>query len=202
MEIKARPFRLALLQLASLTGNKKNNINVARAAVLAASKSTPKPDLIVLPEIWNSPYAVPKFREYSEPVPEVGSDGKGGEGEGETISALREMAKEAGCWLIGGKSRRVWESSQSYPFSDVAEANRIGSIPEIEESTDSVYNTATVYDPQGRSSLSDEHHMVSLTNQETWWPSTVKSTYSISTSQGNRLSRYVIQRWKYRIYQT
>jgi omega-amidase len=105
MEIKARPFRLALLQLASLSGNKKNNILVARAAVLAASKSTPKPDLIVLPEIWNSPYAVPKFREYSEKVPEVGSDGKGGEGEGEgeTISALREMAKEAGCWLIGGK---------------------------------------------------------------------------------------------------
>lgn len=102
MEIKARPFRLALIQLGNLTGNKANNIIIARAAVLAASKSSPKPDLIVLPEIWNSPYAVTKFREYAESVPDVGSEG--GKEDGETIKALREMAKEAGCWLIGGES--------------------------------------------------------------------------------------------------
>lgn len=101
MEIKARPFRLALIQLGNLTGNKADNIITARAAVLAASKSSPKPDLIVLPEIWNSPYAVTKFREYSENVPDVGSEG--GKEDGETIKALREMAKEAGCWLIGGE---------------------------------------------------------------------------------------------------
>jgi len=104
MEITARPFRLALIQLGNLTGSKSQNIIVARAAVLAASKSSPKPDLIVLPEIWNSPYAVTKFREYSESVPEVGSEG--GKEDGETIKALREMAKEAGCWLIGGESFR------------------------------------------------------------------------------------------------
>jgi predicted amidohydrolase len=57
--------------------------------------------LIVLPEIWNSPYAVTKFREYAERVPEPGGSEKG---EGETVSAMREMAREAGCWLIGGES--------------------------------------------------------------------------------------------------
>jgi len=139
MEIKARPFRLALIQLGNLTGNKADNIITARAAVLAASKSSPKPDLIVLPEIWNSPYAVTKFREYSENVPDVGSEG--GKEDGETIKALREMAKEAGCWLIGGEF-----SSHCLLITN----SQAGSIPELEESSDSVYNTATVYDPQGK----------------------------------------------------
>ena len=65
-----------------------------------ASSSTPRPDLIVLPEIWNSPYAVTSFREYSEQVPEVGS--VDGEDEGETVKAMRLMAQHAGCYLIGG----------------------------------------------------------------------------------------------------
>lgn len=105
-QINARPFKLALLQLSSLTASKNNNIDVARKAIQAALKATnPPPDLIVLPEIWNSPYAVTKFREYAETVPEVGSTGQEGEGkEGETVKAMREMAKEAGVWLIGGMS--------------------------------------------------------------------------------------------------
>ncbi len=101
--ITAKPFRLALLQLGNLTSTKANNIQIALKAVRTAAASTPKPDLIVLPEIWNSPYAVTSFAEYSERVPEVGSTGQEGNGEGETVTAMREMAKETGCWLIGGE---------------------------------------------------------------------------------------------------
>lgn len=102
--ISAKPFRLALLQLAGLNANKANNIAVARKAVAAAGASVPKPDLIVLPEIWNSPYAVTAFREYSESVPQV-KDGKEVDStkEGESITALREMARDSGAWLIGGE---------------------------------------------------------------------------------------------------
>lgn len=99
--ITAKPFRLALLQLGPLGKVKQQNIEAARKAVLEAAQSTPKPSLIVLPEIWNSPYAVTSFREYSEVIPEIGTTSQD---EGETIKALREMAREAGCWLIGGKS--------------------------------------------------------------------------------------------------
>lgn len=131
--ISAKPFRLALLQLGPMGKVKSQNIDLARKALLAASSSSPKPNLLVLPEIWNSPYAVNSFREYSEVVPDVG---KVGEGEGETIRFLREMAKETGCWLIGG------------------------SIPEIEESSDKIYNTATAYDPEGN--LVAKHRKVHL----------------------------------------
>lgn len=109
--IQAKPFRLALLQLAGLSGNKAANIAVARKAVATAAASVPKPDLIVLPEIWNSPYAVTAFREYSERIPDV-KDGKevanGAPGpEGETITAMREMARSAGTYLIGGELKRT-----------------------------------------------------------------------------------------------
>jgi len=89
-----------------MTKTKSLNIDIARKAVTAAANSTPKPHLIVLPEIWNSPYAVGSFREYSEKVPDVQAKGSQGEveGEGETIKALREMARSTGCWLIGGES--------------------------------------------------------------------------------------------------
>ena len=106
-KIQARPFRLALLQLGPTTSSKPHNIALAQRAVAEAARSTPKPDLIVLPEIWNSPYAVASFREYSERIPAVGSTGSGeGEGEGEegeTVKAMRAMARDAGAWLIGGK---------------------------------------------------------------------------------------------------
>jgi predicted amidohydrolase len=102
--IQAKSFRLALLQLGSLTASKSANIDIARKAVQEAAASTPKPHLIVLPEIWNSPYAVSSFREYSELVPDVGTPT--GSSEGETVKALREMAKSAGCWLIGGELTR------------------------------------------------------------------------------------------------
>ncbi|WVQ77608.1 hypothetical protein IAR50_007296 [Cryptococcus sp. DSM 104548] len=46
-------------------------------------------------------------------------------GEGETVRALREMVRSSGCWLIDG------------------------SIPEKDDKTDNIYNTCTVYDPEG-----------------------------------------------------
>ncbi|KAL7423659.1 Omega-amidase nit3 [Cryptotrichosporon argae] len=144
--ISARPFRLALVQLGGLTSAKAANIAAARAAVLAAAAASPKPDLVVLPEVWNSPYAVASFGPYSEPVPApegaaAAADGTAASGhaggqdkEGETVTALREMAKQAGVWLIGG------------------------TIPEREG--DTLFNTCTVYDPTGR--LVAKHRKVHL----------------------------------------
>ena len=50
-------------------------------------------------------------------------------GESESLVALSGMARTHGVWLIGG------------------------SIPEIERQTDKIYNTCTVYNPQGRPPL-------------------------------------------------
>ena len=102
-KLNARSFRLALCQLSNLGSSKTSNIAIARKAVSEAAASHPKPELIVLPEIWNSPYAVTAFREYSEVVPAPSKEGEREEEEGETVRAMREMARAAGCYLIGGE---------------------------------------------------------------------------------------------------
>ncbi|WWC68431.1 uncharacterized protein I206_102358 [Kwoniella pini CBS 10737] len=130
--IKAKSFKLALIQLGSLNSSKSNNIQIAKKAISKAISSFSKdeenkPNLIVLPEIWNSPYAVNSFREYSEKIPKIGSKiGQLNENEeGETVKAMREMARDNKIWLIGG------------------------SIPQKDEKTDEIFNTCTVYDPEG-----------------------------------------------------
>jgi predicted amidohydrolase len=85
-----------------------------------------KPDLIVLPECFNSPYGHVHFPVYAEPI-----EFKQGEkynveaSKSESVKVLSEAAKTEGVWLLGG------------------------SIPEKDPSDDNVYNTSTVYSPQG-----------------------------------------------------
>ena len=68
-----------------------------------------------------------------------------------------------------------------------------GSIPEKEEKTDSIYNCATAYDPQGECLHSyqtsfRQAHAVGW-EKARWSPSTGKSISSISISRASRLSR-------------
>ena len=57
---------------------------------------------------------------------------------------LSSAAKEEGVWLLGG-------ASGGGGHSDVLnELLSVGSIPEREESSGKLFNTATVYSPKGR----------------------------------------------------
>ncbi|KAH7108161.1 carbon-nitrogen hydrolase [Auriculariales sp. MPI-PUGE-AT-0066] len=136
--IVAKPFRLALIQLGNVTANKPHNLAHARDMILRAVRDTPKkPDLVVLPECFNSPYGAQHFPQYAE---EIGyTPGKAYDADktsSESVKMLAQAAKEAGVWLIGG------------------------SIPERDAATQKLYNTSTVYDPQG--SLVALHRKVHL----------------------------------------
>ncbi|KAF8197363.1 carbon-nitrogen hydrolase [Pholiota molesta] len=77
-----------------------------------------KPDIIVLPECFNSPYGHTHFPVYAEKIGYV-------PGEPESVQMLSSVAKEIRTWLIGG------------------------SIPERDAQDDKLYNTCTVYNPDG-----------------------------------------------------
>jgi omega-amidase len=47
--------------------------NIARAISSIDEAATGGAQLVVLPEIWNSPYSTSSFRQYAEPVPEPGT---------------------------------------------------------------------------------------------------------------------------------
>ena len=77
--------KFGLIQLA-VSADKKLNIERARQAI----ESVKDADVIVLPEIWNSPYDNKCFREYGEPFG------------GESTKMLSEMAKKLGKYIVGG----------------------------------------------------------------------------------------------------
>ncbi|KAJ6455863.1 carbon-nitrogen hydrolase [Mycena sanguinolenta] len=118
-----KPFTLALIQLGKVTANKVENLKHAREMILKAA-STKKPDLIVLPECFNSPYGHVHFPVYAEKIGFTRAKSYNvAESESESVKMLSSAAKEIKTWLIGG------------------------SIPERDG--ENFYNTCTVYNPDG-----------------------------------------------------
>ncbi|KAJ6611762.1 carbon-nitrogen hydrolase [Mycena sp. CBHHK59/15] len=122
---KFKPFTLALIQLGNITANKPDNLKHAREMILKAAAAAKKPDLIVLPECFNSPYGHVHFPVYAEKIGYTGKAYNMSETESESVKMLSGVAKETKTWLIGG------------------------SIPERDVDGEKFYNTCTVYNPDG-----------------------------------------------------
>ncbi|RPD65790.1 carbon-nitrogen hydrolase [Lentinus tigrinus ALCF2SS1-7] len=125
-----KPFNLALIQLGGVGTDKAANLRHAREMIKKAASgdggAKPKPDLIVLPECFNSLYGHVHFPVYAETIGYTpGQPYDVDASESESVKMLSAAAKEEGVWLIGG------------------------SIPEREADTGKFYNTATAYSPKG-----------------------------------------------------
>jgi len=125
-----KPFTLALIQLGQIGADKSVNLIHAKEMILKAASGTgssgKKPDLIVLPECFNSPYGHVHFPVYAETIGYTpGKSYDIDSSESESVKMLSQAAKETGTWLLGG------------------------SIPEKDASDGKVYNTSTVYSPTG-----------------------------------------------------
>ncbi|KAF8731237.1 hypothetical protein AX14_005010 [Amanita brunnescens Koide BX004] len=122
-----KPFTLALIQLGGVTANKHANLQHARDMVIRAANNEKKPDLIVLPECFNSPYGHIHFPIYAENINFTpGEPYDPTISESESVKMLSTVARQTKTWLIGG------------------------SIPERDAKTNAVYNTCTVYNPEGK----------------------------------------------------
>ncbi len=115
---------LALVQLQP-SGDAASNRRAAEAwleTALNPPAGIRRPRLLMLPEIWNAPYAAARFGDYAEPVPEPG--GLLTEGPSPSLAMVARLARRHGVSVIAG------------------------SIPEL-GADGRLYNTATVIDPQG-----------------------------------------------------
>jgi len=119
-----------LIQLGKIGANKQDNLRHARELILQAAQgqgSSKKPDIIVLPECFNSPYGHVHFPVYAEKIGFIpGEVYDIVKSPSESVRMLSAAAKEVNTWLIGG----------SIPERDVDDENK-------------VYNTCTVYNPEG-----------------------------------------------------
>lgn len=141
-------LKVAMLQLAAGT-DKAANLSKVTASIKSAVKDSVlgKLDLIMLPECFNSPYAVDQFRNYAENIPD-----------GETTKMLASLAKEHGVFLIGG------------------------SIPEIDETNDNIYNTSLTFSPLGE--IIAKHRKAHLFDIDI--PGGITFKESISLSAGDK----------------
>ncbi|KAJ9668326.1 Omega-amidase nit3 [Coniosporium apollinis] len=149
-----QPLKLALIQL-STGADKAANLSRARSKVLEAVHQHGA-NLVVLPECFNSPYGTKYFPKYAETLlPSPPSKDKS-----PTFHALSELAKEGGCYLVGG------------------------SIPEYEESTKNLYNTSLTFSPTGE--LLATHRKVHLFDIDI--PGKIRFKESEVLSPGNKLT--------------
>ncbi|KAH9063694.1 carbon-nitrogen hydrolase [Lactarius deliciosus] len=148
-----KPFNLTLIQLGQISADKAANLKHARDMIRKAANdegtngnTQGKPDLIVLPECFNSPYGHVHFPVYAESIGFIkGKKYDIDASQSESVKMLSEAAKTEGVWLLGGQSAFSALSSESRSTY----LPSTGSIPEKDPSDGNVYNTSTVYSPQG-----------------------------------------------------
>lgn len=166
---------LTLIQLGQTTSDKRKNIDHARSTILncvKASKEGKNNRIVVLPECWNSPYGIQYFDTYAEdfggcwekiklPVGKKRIASAGSTSQTEERKAAQEQQLQfEERWTVDGKDGKGVEIDASCPsetikmMSDLAKELGVvligGSIPERDTSSGKLYNTASVFDEQGR----------------------------------------------------
>jgi len=169
--VKQKQFdnRVALLQI-PVTESKSTNLKTASDYVQKAHDAGAK--LIVLPEIWNSPYATSAFRDYAETLPNVGdklnevSSNEGGmseldgDGWGESSRLLMTLAKKYNMYIVGG------------------------SIPETRNNK--IFNTCLVINPAGE--VVGKHRKVHLFDIDV--PGGIRFKESDTLSAGDDITHF------------
>ncbi|GME79596.1 unnamed protein product [Ambrosiozyma monospora] len=105
MSALSKNVKVALLQFHA-GSDKQTNLTKAKEFALNALKKQPDTDILVLPECFNSPYAVDQFKNYSEKIPT-----------GETTKFLSELAKENKVNVIGGSFPELGDDGHLYNTS-------------------------------------------------------------------------------------
>lgn len=146
----AQKLKVALIQVGA-TPDKSANLKTIGKKVREAASQGAK--LIVLPECFNSPYAVTAFPEYAEEVPS-----------GETTKFLKDLAVETQSFLIGGsipekEGDKVFNTSLSFnPSGNLIAKHRKAHLFDIdipgkisfkESETLTAGNKATVFELEG-----------------------------------------------------
>lgn len=146
-----KALKVALIQIKGSADKHANHAHVKEKVLEAASKGA---KLIVLPECWNSPYAVTAFPKYAEVIPT-----------GETTQFLSELAKSTKTFLIGGSiperddAGKLYNTNVSFnPLGEIIAKHRKvhlfdidvpGKITFIESEVLTGGDKATVFDIEG-----------------------------------------------------
>lgn len=121
-------LKVALIQLKAGADKAANLLKVQKFIDSAVKDSTiGKLDVVMLPECFNSPYAVDKFREYAENIPD-----------GESTKLLSQLAKKHGVYIVGGSipelsDNHIFNTSLTFaPSGDIIAKHRKAHLFDID----------------------------------------------------------------------
>lgn len=111
-DVRGASFTMALVQLGAIGPDKTKNLIHAQEKISEAvnvTGNTARPDLVVLPEVFNSPYGSQYFDRYAEVIGWMERDELPGQWDiescqSESIRMLSRAAQEEKIWLIGGQN--------------------------------------------------------------------------------------------------
>jgi omega-amidase len=175
-----KQFRVALCQFL-VTEDKMTNLQTCSQYIddavsrsMTETNNTKKIDLLVLPEIWNSPYATAAFAEYAEPIPDTATTTNDDESridvvvDAPSVQLLRQKAIQHQIYIVGG------------------------SIPEVDTSSNNnddrtLYNTCIVFNPRGQ--IIAKHRKVHLFDIDV--PNGITFRESDTLSSGSQITSFV-----------
>jgi omega-amidase len=167
-----RILKVALLQFPVTT---VKSTNLATCAQYIAKAAAAGAQLLVLPEIWNSPYATAAFPEYAEDLSSLSAaDDDDQQSSSSSASPsthlLRQLARKHQIWIVGG------------------------SIPEVDTTTTNnkrFYNTCQVFNPMGE--IVAKHRKVHLFDIDV--PNGIRFMESETLSAGNAMTHFNTPCW-------
>lgn len=139
--------------------DKQINIEKAKSAILEAKIKGA--DLVVLPEIWNSPYSTSSFPKYAEIIPEINS--KIDEKLSPSTYMLSEIAKQNNIYIVGG----------SIPEKFINNNNK-----------ENIYNTCVILNSKGE--IIGKHRKIHLFDIDI--PNKIKFKESDTLTAGNNVT--------------
>jgi len=125
--ISEKTLRVGLCQF-HVSANKQDNHETAKSYISEAAQKGAQ--LVVLPEIWNSPYATAGFPEYAESLPNIGDRSAP---LSPSSQILIDAAKEHGLWIVGGSIPERWKEQDG----------------DHDNGVEKIYNTCLVLSPEG-----------------------------------------------------
>ncbi len=115
------PLALVQLQPGDDAASNRRAAQAWLERALDPPAGTPRPRLLMLPEIWNAPYAAERFADYAEPVPEPGS--LLAEGPSPSLAVVAQVARRHGVSVIAGSIPESGAGGRLYNTATVIDAN-------------------------------------------------------------------------------
>jgi omega-amidase len=164
-------LKVALLQF-QVTNDKA--MNHATCATYIANAAQAGAQLLVLPEMWNCPYATIAFPDYAEPILSDSYDATTSSSSSSlspSTDFLRRLAVQYNVWIVGGSIPEV--------------------VVEMDQTTKKYYNTCPIINPQGQ--MVAKHRKLHLFDVNV--PGGIKFHESDVLTAGNAITHFNTPQW-------